>query len=422
MVLKNLLRTSDPLLVFNLFFFSNASAFFFLFWLSPEYILFEFLIWFVLAGISVWILNRDNLVSNFFDGLKRNWTILPFLIFAGLSIFWSISREISLYQWLTLIFTVIAGGYIGLKHDLKKIIELLSVFGIFILFFGVVLVTFVPDVSVMHYYNIQGAWKGMYWHKNHLGLIATFFNILFLINTIYSLQSKAKQKTILLWGLLYLVSLVFVYQSDSVAAYLTTLFLHGVVLLALFLLKFGSKIRRAHYLIFLGLLGVSAFLLFSNLESIFGLFNRNTSLTGRVPMWTYLFDAYISNRPLGGFGFNAFWHLRSHQVAVQQVAGYPDPIIIADNGFIDIIANTGYIGLGLFLIFYLSAWWRSIAFATKARDIIGVFPVILMSYTLVANISWSLLLESERFFMLLMISVLFSISGRPQKTAELAEG
>ena len=113
-----------------------------------------------------------------------------------------------------------------------------------------------------------------------------------------------------------------------------------------------------------------------------------------------------------GYGFNAFWYIESHQVAVQQAAGYPDPIIIADNGFIDILINTGFVGLFLFLIFYFGLWWRSIAFASKAKDIIGVFPVILMSYTLVANITWSLIFENEGFFMLLMISVLFYVTSQ----------
>ena len=94
-----------------------------------------------------------------------------------------------------------------------------------------------------------------------------------------------------------------------------------------------------------------------------------------------------------------------------QAAGYPDPIVIADNGFIDILVNTGYIGLILFLIFYFGAWWRSIKYAhAKAKDINGIFPLILMSYTLIANISWSLIFENESFFMLIMISVLFCIS------------
>jgi O-antigen ligase len=94
-------------------------------------------------------------------------------------------------------------------------------------------------------------------------------------------------------------------------------------------------------------------------------------------MWNYLFEAYVNERPLLGYGFNAFWYSSPHRLALQKVAGYPDPIIIADNGFIDILVNTGYIGLGLFLIFYLGAWGRSLRYASKAGEIAGFFPVVL---------------------------------------------
>ena len=129
-------------------------------------------------------------------------------------------------------------------------------------------------------------------------------------------------------------------------------------------------------------------------------------------MWAYLFQAYINKRPILGYGFNAFWYVKSYRVAVQHAAGYPDQIVIADNGFIDILVNTGYGGFALFLIFYFGAWWVSIKSAMKARDIYGFFPVILMSYTLFANISWSLLFENEGFIMLVMLSMLFCLSGK----------
>jgi hypothetical protein len=50
---------------------------------------------------------------------------------------------------------------------------------------------------------------------------------------------------------------------------------------------------------------------------------------------------------------------------------------------------------------------------------VGVFPVILMAYTLLANISWSLLFENEGFFMLIMIAVLFSTSVHAPKSRTL---
>ena len=398
----------ELMIVFVSFVFSNISAIVGVYWLVPPLVLGIAIIWIIFAVISVWMLRKYNILSLPLKNLKKNWIIFPFLVFAGCSIFWSVHWEISFYRWLTLLTTIVTGAFIGLRYGLKELLKLLSIFGLFILFLNTILVYLMPSIGIMDYYIIQGAWRGLYWHKNHMGFIVTFINLLFLINLIDAYKSKGQLKYI--WGLLYLFTLFFLYQTDSVGAYLSTIFVHGVILLGLIWLKFRCKFRRVHVIIVGVLLIIAAIIIFTNTDLIFGMFNRSSSLTGRIPMWSHLFNFYFSKKPLTGYGFNAFWYIPSHRINMQQAAGYPDQIIIADNGFIDILVNTGYIGFILFSVFYVGLWWRSIKYAVKASDIIGLFPIALMAYTLIANVSWSLIFENEGFFMLIMISVMFCLS------------
>ncbi len=408
MLQKKYQQIPELLLIFGMFFLSNIAVVINVIWLDATLVLIQAVSWGILGVFSILILYRKRLLPVFWDVLRKNWMILPFVIFAGLSVFWSIHSEISFHKWVILLFTVIAGGYIGLRYSLKEIMHFLSIFGIYILLLSVLLVLFAPKIGVMNYYNIQGAWRGIYWHKNHMGLVATFFNVLFLINVIYSFQTARGNG--LLWLGMYAFSLIFVYQSDSVAAYMTTIFLHGIVLLAVFLLKFGRKISKTQYLYFFAALILAAIILYFNIDRFFGIFGRNTTLTGRTLLWSHLFSEYFSQRPFLGYGFNAFWYSTIHRMDTQLAAGYPDPIVISDNGFIDIFINTGYVGLLLFLFFYLRVWWCSIKCAVKATDLIETFPFILMIYISLANISWSLIFENENFFILVMISTLFCIS------------
>lgn len=407
MVFKKYQQILDLLLLFFFFFLSNASAFFYVVWIVPEIVFIGMLIWILLTAICVWIMNAHGLIPKFLESLKKIWFLFPFLIFSAFSIFWSVYWEVSLYRWITFICVIIAGGYIGLRYDIKKILNFLSVFGIYILLLSSIVIFLLPNIGIQNYYIIQGAWKGIFWHKNHMGLIAAFINTLFFINIIYTLQSGTKK--IIFWGLLYLFSLFFVYQTDSVAAYFTVILLHGIILFALIWLKIRENLSKSHYLIFLAVFVLTSLAVFLNLDLLFGVFNRSPTLTGRVPMWSYLFESYLRERQLGGYGFNAFWYIESYRVDIGLVAGYPDQIVIADNGFIDILMSTGYIGLILFLLFYFGAWWSAIKYTPAANNIYEIFPLVLMSYTLVANISWSLLFENEVFFMLTVISILFSI-------------
>ena len=408
MLSRNYQQTLDLLLIFSLFFLSNILTFGYAFWLVPVLVLLASVVWLILTGVSLWNLYKSDLLDDFWAGMKSAWTILPFLFFSAFSILWSVNQEVSFYRWLALLCTLITGTYIGLRYSMNEIIKWLSVFGVYILVVSSIFVFVFPEIGIMNYHIIQGAWQGVYWHKNHMGLLTTFINILFLINIINSFPSQ--RKNMLFWAGVYIYSLVFLYQTDSAAAYLTTVLLHGLILLALLLLKFRQSIRKVHYVLFCALLVIASMFLYMNLDRFLGIFNRNTTLTGRIPMWSYLFDTYINQKPIGGYGFNAFWYIKSHQEAIQQAAGYPDTVIIADNGFIDLLVNTGYVGLILFMIFYLHVWGRSLVHAGNARDISGFFPVILMAYTLLANISWSLLFENEGFFMLVMIAVLGCIS------------
>jgi len=409
MLQKKYWRNSDFLLILGLFFLSNVSAFIQTFWHNPQFVFAQLALWLALTACAVWAMSKRNLIPKFFENLKMSQFIFPFLIFSGLSIFWSVYWEISLCRWLIFFCAVITGGYIGLLYDIKRIIKLLSFFGVYILLLSSIPIFFMPHIGVMHYHSIQGAWKGLYWHKNHMGLIATFVNMLSIINIVDAWRSTRQR--VFSWGLLYFFSLLFIVKSDSAAALIVSILLHGMIFLALIWLKFREKIRKSHYFIFIAVLIFASFILYLNADYFLGIFNRNTALTGRVPMWGYLFETYLSKRPFLGYGFNAFWYIDSYRVAIGKAAGYPDPIVIADNGFIDILINTGYIGLILFLIFYFGAWWRSIKYASKAKDINGLFPVILMTYTALANVSWSVMFENESFFMLVMLAVLFRVSA-----------
>ena len=400
----------DLFLIFSLLFLSNLSVLVLVIWLNPQFVMFETAIWVIASIICLWILYQQNHINMLFRVIKQDWIILPFLLFTGVSVIWSTNWQISLYRWLIFISTIITGGFLGIRYGLKDMIKLLSIFGIYILFLSTLLVLLVPGLGVMNYYSIQGAWKGLFWHKNHMGMIASFFNLVFLFNGINSFQLQRKQS--ILWGIFYLYSFFVIYASDSVGAFITTILIHAGAFLGYIFIRYQTKFRKAHYFLLIALLVIGFFVAIVNISEILALFNRNASLTGRIPMWGYLFRNYFTNNQLIGYGFNAFWYAEPHRIFLQQAAGYPDPIVIADNGFIDLLINNGLIGFSLFILFYIGAWWRSTKVATEAKAYSDIFPLILMSFTLIANLSWSLLFENENFLMLVVIAVLFCVTMR----------
>lgn len=73
-----------------------------------------------------------------------------------------------------------------------------------------------------------------------------------------------------------------------------------------------------------------------------------TSLNGRLPLWTAIYD-HISMQPWTGYGFGAFW-TSEHLNQVFRLTGWH--AVVAHNGFLDELLATGVIGL----ILFLSVW------------------------------------------------------------------
>ncbi len=266
----------------------------------------------------------------------------------------------------------------------------------------------------MNYHSIQGAWKGVFWHKNHMGLMAGFACITFLASALGSLEGKSRWWWF--WGALYVFSLLFVSQTDSVATYMSLIVVHIVMLVLMGHARLKARLHRHHYWVFAVILVLLLTAVYSNRDWVLALFNRNSSLTGRVPLWGHLLSNYVAQSPLGGYGLNAFWHLESHRIAMQLAAGYPDPIVVSDNGFLDLLLNIGFVGIALFFLFYFDLWRRAANMAWRATDVLSLFPLIAMVYILAANLTWSLLFENESFFMLTMITMSFLMARRERAT------
>jgi O-antigen ligase len=108
-----------------------------------------------------------------------------------------------------------------------------------------------------------------------------------------------------------------------------------------------------------------------------------------------------------GYGYGAIWSISAFRFGLGQSVGWRFPVLIGDNGFVDILLSIGIVGLIPFLGVFIQTWVRSIKHAINYRTQINFFPVLIMVFALMANISYSLFLETESFVWLLMITVLF---------------
>ena len=376
----------------------------------------EVMIWVLLILLVLYILHKKGQLVNYVLTWGKRPIVIIFVLYALISIFWSVNWTGTLFRGLVLLFTTGVTVYLYQRYSLGELMQSLFWLGVFFSFISFYLAIVYPVIGTDINPPYNGAWRGIFWHKNHLGNIMPLFNLIFLLQIFKQsspsfLPVKIKRIIAIIF---YLISLMLIYQARSASGYILVILLHFAFFVFAVWIKIHSRLRAVHYFVASALLVIGVLLVALNLDFVFGIFNREVTLTGRIPLWQYLLNQVFSERPVLGYGFGAVWTVESFRLSTQKIVGWGYPVMIGDNGFIDILLNDGIVGLLIFLIFYAQVGIASIRYLIANRKIEGLFPVIFVLYTIFVNISFSMFLELESFIWLLCVYLLFLNFPKPQ--------
>ena len=365
----------------------------------------------ITVTLIVLLLWRSQLLALYFAAWKNNTLLILFLAYTLASLLWTVYFPASLYKLIFLFFSTIAGSYIAIRYKLRGAMDILAWVGGICSILSILIIIYFPFVGVMQNQLFFGSWTGLFWHRNHTGNIFAFFSMIFLLR--FLLDEKATRKQKVIFALSYFLSAIIVSGSRSATGMIVFLFLNFVVALTAIWLKFHTRIKPWHYYasasLFLG-----GFLVFiTNTGFFFGLLGRSANMTGRVPVWEDLFQNFYLQKPIFGYGYGALWMQKSFRILMQIRHQWPYQVYFADNGFFDILLNTGLVGLLLFLSIYLPLGVRSFNQAVTYKSWIYFFPFLTFLYIFIGNLTYSFLLEVDQFvWMLLVITVFATTSPR----------
>lgn len=134
------------------------------------------------------------------------------------------------------------------------------------------------------------------------------------------------------------------------------------------------------------------------------------TLTGRVPLWDALLPA-ISERPLTGEGFSAFWNPENLYL-MERLVGFP--VVSAHNGYLEELLNTGAIGLFLFLAFWVSAMVLAVRRALGGEPL-GWLAFLFLLFYLLLNLTSSLMQDYLEVPFMVVFIVLGLMSVEPTR-------
>ncbi len=342
----------------------------------------------------LYLLWRNRLFGAYFTAWKQNKRLIAFLIYASISLLWSVYIPATFYKLIFLFFSTIAGSYLAVRYKHSGVIDIFTWVGAIFCVLSILLVAFFPLVSVMQNRLFFGSWTGVFWHRNHTGNIFAFFNMIFLLRFLFDGNLSGKQRLII--GLLYLMSATMVFGS-----------------IIFIWLKLHHRIMPWHYYLLAAVLLAGLLIFIINRGFFFGLLGRSANMTGRVPVWEDLLNRVYLQKPLLGYGYGALWMQKSFRIQMQLRHHWGNQLYFADNGFFDLLLNMGIVGLVLFLATYIPAGIRSFRQAITVRSWLYFFPFVTFLYILIGNLTYSFLLEVDQLvWMLLVIMVFLTISPK----------
>ena len=256
--------------------------------------------------------------GDYIKAWKKQLPLITFVAFCICTLIWSVYFTASMYELAAMIFATLIGVYLAVRYKPETGFEILRYFGIFSIIASYILLLAAPPLARLDNPVFNGAWRGIFWHRNHLGSLMAFFSAIFLIKaaTVKHLRVQLGLNIIL-----YVLSVVLIFGSRSATGILIFFFLNGLLVLTFLWLKFRQSLKKYHYIGMAIVGGIIIVLLLSNLNFIFGLVGRDTSLTGRIPLWVDLLSRTWSQKPILGYGFGALWNQEAFRILDANEAG-----------------------------------------------------------------------------------------------------
>ena len=323
-----------------------------------------------------------------------------------LSYFWSNFPDDTLKYGLSGVGATAFGLYLATRYSPKKQLKILFWTFALMVISSILMGVLVPQYGFMSGLH-EGAFRGIFVHKNGFGEKMILGILIFLIK---ALDSTNKQNRWVSWAYLS-VSMLLIALCQSGNAILGL-----AIMLTLFFIAF---VLRSRYEIMISVF--SAFAIFalilvtwfsSNQDVFFAAIGEDPTLTGRTEIWSYVWDM-IQQKPWLGYGYKGFWHNLDGPSAYVNLAFGPygnSGIPHAHNGFLEILLATGFVGLSIFFIGFFINLGKAIALIRTNKDIEVLWPMLYLTYTIVANLVENPLKEFDNMLWVLYAATIFSLT------------
>jgi exopolysaccharide production protein ExoQ len=342
--------------------------------------------------LTTMVLIGRNLRS-YLDLALQHRLLLALLFFAMSSALWSSDPGFTLRRSLVLIASTSLGVYVGMRYTMREILHLLCITGAIAAVASYFVVVTHPEYGVASGVNAN-AWQGIFGQKNPLGRFMSLETLVFI------LLASHEKKLRWLYALGALMCAGLLAMARDVTAYLMLPALLGLIPV----FQYARKHSVAWMVSVLSFAGATlagfVWLIVLSPERILAAFGKDASFSGRTDIWSMVWQK-IMQHPLLGHGYSAFWLGWKGQDSADIWLALHWPVPHSHNGFLDLLAELGFVGFLLFLAGYVAYVRKALDCARASRSLLGLFPLLYCSFMILFNFSESSILKQENLYWVL---------------------
>lgn len=311
--------------------------------------------------------------------LKLVWPILLYFGYCGLSTLWSAYMAISFKRWVKswgdLAMVLVIATEPNVSAAVRRIC---SRVGFLLLPVSIVLIKYFPAIG--RSYSVGGGqtFCGVSGAKNTLGVIA----FVVLLGTVWHLLALLRDKAwrnrgrhlLAQWVLLGIgIAVLLKCDSDTSMAALAL----GSLFLLVTTVPAMRKPAAVHTLVVLVLLGGSATLWMGGEGDVAHAMGRGASLSDRTNIWKGVLQV-AGEHPLLGVGFESFW-TGQNLYRVWQHLPIGENVNESHDGYIEVYAQIGWVGVALIALVLVTAYRRAIAALRRRPPLAGLLVAYVVS-------------------------------------------
>ncbi len=259
-----------------------------------------------------------------------------------------------------------------------------------------------PEQLAIYDRSLDGMWRGIMMHKNFTGPACAYTIMLFLFDR-KSLSYYISVPVIA-------AAVYFLSQTGSKTSF-------GVAMIAVAVglaYEFWPKKSRPAVMILLILLSIGGALLgFIYKNPLTGNFTDPKAFTGRPQIWQALYS-FWEEHPWLGSGYGSFWNIGPNSPINHYATGWVTKIEVGHNGFMDLLTQTG--AIGLLLAVCAAIIYPMVSLLTRDGDgDRGGLLAAVMAFAITHNVTETSLFDRDsmsQLFLMFAIAAIVYTQGR----------